>query len=77
MCNSNKLYFQGLGIRPRTPSWDARLFDAGQRAVTPTSMAFKDEEDDHDALASVAETDTTDTSAASEVTSQGSLTSVD
>ncbi|GJE88377.1 GRASP55/65 PDZ-like domain-containing protein [Phanerochaete sordida] len=64
----------GLGIRPRTPSWDTRMFDATSRGSTTTH----DEElaDEHDGV-SVAGTEATDTSGTSETTSQGSLTSVD
>jgi len=69
-------HMSGLGIRPRTPSWDVRMFDVGSRD-TAAQRAGKDAEDDQDASASVADTDATDMSGTSEVTSQGSLTSVD
>ncbi|KAI0084786.1 GRASP55/65 PDZ-like domain-containing protein [Irpex rosettiformis] len=69
-------HVNGLGIRPRTPSWDVRMFDMGQRAVTSPSPDTADDEDRETAV-SVAETDTTDTTVTSEGTSQGSLTSVD
>lgn len=67
----------GLGIRPRTPTWDARMFDLGSRETGPSQRAHDDESaDDHDGV-SVAGTETTDASGTSEATSQGSLTSVD
>ncbi|KAI0338893.1 hypothetical protein BDW22DRAFT_1432110 [Trametopsis cervina] len=69
-------HVNGLGIRPRTPSWDVRIFDISNRdAVADSTVRIG--EDDHDASLSVADTDVTDMSGTSEVTSQGSLTSVD
>lgn len=51
------------------------MFDVGHRDMhNPVSA---NDEDDKDASASVADTDVTDMSGASELTSQGSLTSVD
>lgn len=70
---------QGLGIRPRTPSWDARghLFEVVHRASPPPRSQGHDEaDDDHDGT-SVAETDGTDISGTSEITSHESLTSID
>lgn len=52
------------------------MLDVGHRdVVSPSPDALGD--DDRDTSTSVAETDTTDMTAASEDTSQGSLTSVD
>lgn len=66
------LFSLGVGIRPRTPSWDTRMFDLGSRDSEPSPL-IHDAEDGE----SVAGTETTDVSSTSEETSQGSLTSVD
>ncbi len=52
------------------------MFDAAHQHSSPTTDS-DDDEDDHDGTISLADTDTTDISGASERTSQGSLTSVD
>lgn len=52
------------------------MLDVGHRDVVSPSSDARDD-DDRDTSTSVAETNTTDMTAASEDTSQGSLTSVD
>jgi len=69
----------GIGIHPRTPSWDGRgsVFDLGSRDLeNPGVLQRRDTEDD---TVSTADSDTTETTEMdSEVTSQaGSLTSID
>jgi len=76
----------GIGISPRTPSWDARgsPFELNRRDSLPRSATlagnkprnfdYDNDDDDLDDASSAAGTEATD---ASEATSQGSLTSVD